>query len=141
MFVYAYITVYSRLTSTWQACSQRGGGARARAYPQWFVPHGLARPWAPFALLAPLPILIHDLGVGYLTLIRVSVIWHKIAQNHENLLKFARFRAKIATCIHYEFFRNGFIVNDIFYTGPHCQIKLLYAPSPAIFWQHAYRRL
>jgi len=51
----------------------------------------ITRPWAPSAILTPLPILIHDLGVFN---IDICAIWHKIVQNHTNLLKIARFCSK-----------------------------------------------
>jgi len=96
----------------------------------------ITRPWGPSPLLTPSPIRIHDLVVFN---IDICAIWHKtmrifaksrkFAQNHEIL-------CIIATWIHYEFCRNGFIVSDIFILqGP---IAKCCAPSLAIFWLRAW---
>jgi len=86
-------------------------------HQHWFVPHH--QTLGPISIIDPSPIHDHDLGVFS---IYICAICHKIAQKKANLLKIARFCTKSSNQIHYEFCRNGFIVSDIFYTGPHCQI-------------------
>jgi len=122
-------------------CCHRGSGHKPLVmgplgpHHQWFVPHPQT--------LGIIISIIDDLGVFN---IDTCAIWHKIVQNHanlrkiarnaknhSNLLKIARIWAKSRReCI-------GYIVSEIFYTWPHCQIV---CPITSNFlatglWQHS----
>jgi len=76
----------------------------------------ITKPWGPISIIDPINNSYSwSWGIQTLIFARFVAKSCEFAQNRENF-------CKIATCIHYEFSRTGYIVSDIFYTGSHCRI-------------------